>query len=195
MIACTVVLKKLFAISLTALLLFNLAGYRIWFYYQDIRSAARVQASLDRNEYDEKDLITIKVPISLPYFSNWNDFERYDGSIEVNGQHYNYVKRKVYNDTLVLLCLPNKEQNMLSESKSVFEGLVSNGQSPSHNKQNTSLLLNSFIFLFWHKSTSYLFVLPPAGMLNYRLVNNNFTATGLVAPPWRPPDMRVNTLM
>lgn len=183
-------MKKLYTIFLAALLLFNLVGYKVWFYYQQVSSAQRMQASVDSNDYDEKDLITIKVPMSMPYFTEWKDFERYDGSIEVNGQHYNYVKRKVSNDTLILLCLPNHEQNRLSESKNIYDNLAGNGPSADQNgKSGASLLLNSLLFGCRQTVINYQFSLPPLSLLRYKIINNNITATGCITTPWQSPDI------
>jgi hypothetical protein len=65
--------------------------------------------ALDNNEYKDSDLISIKIPVSyLPYYNNSSTFERIDGQVEIQGLQYNYVKRRIYNDSLELLCIPNQ---------------------------------------------------------------------------------------
>lgn len=85
---------------------------------------------LDRKAYDDQHLLTVKIPLHLPYLSGSGSFERVDGEIMVDGIHYKYVKRRVCNDSLVLLCLPNKAKEKLLKAKDEYFQLV-NGISHS----------------------------------------------------------------
>ena len=86
-------MKKLAAILLVALLFFNWYGYRLITDYMQQRSDAQLEARLDQNDYDESQLIELRVPLNLPYHNDWTEFERYDGEVEIEGVHYKYVKR------------------------------------------------------------------------------------------------------
>lgn len=77
-------------------------------------------AKIDKFEYDESNLITVKVPLSMPYLTNWNDFKRTDGEITLNGKIYHYVKEKVYNGELILKCLPDEQKMNLQTAKNDF---------------------------------------------------------------------------
>ncbi len=55
---------------------------------------------IDNDNYVDENLVEVKVPINMQYFANWKNYERCDGEIEYEGTHYNYVKRKLSNDTL-----------------------------------------------------------------------------------------------
>ena len=59
--------------------------------YVDQQQTAQLELQLDNKEYDASTLIEIKVPVSLPYQTDWKEFERVDGEIEFNGMHYKYV--------------------------------------------------------------------------------------------------------
>jgi len=91
-------------------------------------------AKIDRSEYDDKDLIEVKVPVNLPYQTNWQDFERYDGEIQIAGVHYNYVKRKLQNDTLILMCIPNTDKMKLFNARETFFSLVNDMQQTESGK-------------------------------------------------------------
>ena len=183
-------MKKLVAILLLLIFIFNLIGYKAVFYYLQSKSQESLQASLDKQEYNENDLITIKVPLSLPYFTNWSEFEQYNGSIEINGQHYNYVKRKVYNDTLIMLCIPNKEQNRLSVAKSEFENLLNTVQTtPAGNKtSNTALLLKALLGEYKQDSDFYEFPIFQAPCQVYKPLNDNRVVLLFATSPWQPPE-------
>lgn len=115
-------LKKLTAIALLSLFVFNLGGYRLVFYYAQQQAANRLEVALDEEQYDDADLITLKVDLSLPYQSDRHDFERVDGEVTIEGKLYRYVKRKVSEGKLILLCLPDhKKMRLQTAGKNVFE--------------------------------------------------------------------------
>lgn len=128
-------LKKLVAILLLALLLFNWYGYRIVSAYLLNRSDERMEARVENNDYDESQLMELRVPIHLPYHNDWSDWETYSGEIEIEGVHYNYVKRKVEKDELVLLCLPNTEKQMVQSARDNFFKLVNDLQQNNNGKK------------------------------------------------------------
>ncbi len=183
-------MKKLTAILLLVLFLFNLIGYKAWFYYLETRTNQKMQVALDKKDYSEKDLITIKVPLSLPYFTNWNEFEQYNGSIELNGQHYNYVKRKVSNDTLILLCLPNQEQDLVNNTQHDFEKLLGNVHTPAANGKtsNTSALLKLLLVDYRQGTLSYSFSPIASNPISNTLFTESFLTNRSIASPWQPPD-------
>jgi len=110
-------LKKIASILLLGILLFNWCGYRWVINLVQQDADAKLEARLDKDDYDESQLIEIKVPVDMPYQSDWAGFERYDGEIEVNGIHYKYVKRKVQDGQLVLKCIPNHDKQRLESAK------------------------------------------------------------------------------
>jgi hypothetical protein len=135
-------LKKLTAILLIALFTFNLFGYRILFYFAQQQSDINIERALDNNQYNEKDLITIKIPMSIPYQIGWKDFERFDGEVNLNGKIYKYVKRKVCDGNLILLCLPDHNKMHLETAKNdLFKNsndLQNTGSKKSDNSKPAS---------------------------------------------------------
>ena len=77
-------------------------------------------SKIDKSDYDESNLITVKVPLSMPYLTNWNDFKRTDGELTLNGKIYHYVKEKVFNGELILMCLPDVQKMNLQTAKIDF---------------------------------------------------------------------------
>ena len=129
-------MKKLAAILLVSVLLFNWFGYRVLSDIIEHHADLALEQRLDNSDYDESQLIEIKVAIDLPYQTNWKEFERVDGEIEVDGIHYKYVKRTVYNDSLILLCLPHESKMKLHSARDEFFKLVNDLQHPSQNKKS-----------------------------------------------------------
>jgi len=79
---------------------------------------------LETHQYNDHELIEVKIALHTPYLSNWSDYERIDGEAEVNGIYYTYVKRKINNDTLYLLCLPNKNKTQLNAARIEYANKV-----------------------------------------------------------------------
>ena len=129
---------------LLSLLLFNLVGYRLLFAYTLRQWDVKITARLDKETYNEEDLITLKVPLSLPYQTDWKEYERVDGEITLNGQLYKYVKRKVMQGELVLLCLPDPHKTNLESAKDEFFKQAYNLQSSSPAKKTATASFSSF---------------------------------------------------
>ena len=140
-------MKKLASILLIALFLFNLVGYRVLFNYEQQQSDTRLEASLDKQDYNDADLVTIKVPLSLPYMNNQQDFERIKGEITVNGKILKYVKRKIADGNLILLCLPNNDKMRIESAKDEFfkytNDLVKNNESKKSTNSKSGISKNA----------------------------------------------------
>jgi len=95
---------------------------------------------LDNGNYNDASLTEIKIPVHMPYIHNQLEYERWDGSIELNGVQYNYVKRKLYNDTLYLLCLPNIDKTELHNAKTAYAAGVSDTNTDESKKPVESSL-------------------------------------------------------
>ena len=113
-------MRKIASAILICILLFNLIGYRFVADYMQQKSDTQLEARLDQNHYNEAELVELKIPIHLEYQINSPTFERIDGEVKLDGILYKYVKRKVTNDTLVLLCLPNHKKMDLQKAKDEF---------------------------------------------------------------------------
>jgi hypothetical protein len=115
--------KRIVAILLLGMLLFNWGGYRLVSGYLETKADSRLEASIDREQYNEADLVSIKVAANLPYYTTYThsaNFERVDGEVVIKGVSYKYVKRRLYNDSLELLCIRNTEKAGLQNAKDQF---------------------------------------------------------------------------
>ena len=93
-------------------------------------------ADLDQNNYTEADLISIKVPaLHLSSYVNSKEFQRVDGQVEINGVQYNYVKRRLVEDSLELLCIPNHTSTRIQTAKNEFFKLVNDLRHPGQSKK------------------------------------------------------------
>lgn len=130
--------KKLLAILLLAFLLFNWGGYRMISSYLEQESEQNLQAELDQDIYDEAALIHIKVAANLPYTNSTATYEKANGSVEINGVSYTYVKRRFYLDSLELLCIPNMEKTGIINARDDFFRLANDFVANSNSKKSSS---------------------------------------------------------
>lgn len=118
------------------MLLFNWFGYRWVIGYLQQKTNSELEARLDENSYDESQLISVKVAVThLSYFNTSADFERVNGSIEINGVQYKYVKRRLFNDSLELLCLPDQTAMKLRACKNDLFRVANGLQTDSGKRQ------------------------------------------------------------
>ncbi len=108
-----------------------MGGYLLVFDQFEQSSDSRQETKIEQQAYSDSELVEVKLAVRLPYQVSTKGFEEYAGEIEMNGLHYNYVKRKVQNDTLVLLCLPNEVKTEVLNARETFFSLVNDlNQAP-----------------------------------------------------------------
>lgn len=141
-------LKKIASILLLTVLLFNFVGYRFFSSYMEEKANAQLESRLDKEDYDDAQLVSIKIPVThLSYYNTSSKFERVDGQVEVKGIQYKFVKRRIYNDSVEMLCIPNQTAMGLQSAKDEFFKLVNDLQhntgqskkSDSHSSKNFSV--------------------------------------------------------
>ena len=95
-------MKGFAAAIILFILCFNWFGYSTVVFLMQQKADVQLEASLDTKSIKESELFEIKIPLHLPYQTNWANYERYDGEVKLDGTIYKYVKRKVTADTLHL---------------------------------------------------------------------------------------------
>jgi len=110
--------------------------------YMQGRHATFLEKKLDRQQYNDKELISIKTPLHLPYYTSSTEYERAYGSVMVNGVTYEYVKRRVHQDTLELLCLPDKGKMELQTAENDFFKMSVDGTSSQQQKKSVNIKLS-----------------------------------------------------
>jgi hypothetical protein len=181
--------KRAASILLLLIFLFNWFGYRLLSDYLQHRADTRLEAQLDQQQYNEASLIEIRVPLNMPYQSISSGFERYDGEIEYNGIHYKYVKRKVENGELVLLCLPNENRMRLQNARDEFFKLVNDLQ---HNSQSKNPIPGSSIknpvTEYWDQQNNWQVEALTAQGHQYTGYTNVIPSFPLLTTPAQPPE-------
>lgn len=181
-------MKRLAAILLLGIFSFNIFGYKIVAIFLEQQENEKMELAFDENDYTDQQLISIKQPTNLPYYQNSKAFQRIDGEIEIEGVYYKYVKCRIYNDSLELLCIPNTAKMKIQAAKADFSKLVTDFQTSSGKKKSPSesKSFQKIIGEFEEQLTAIVFKPTPKYLSHFikshRFVNGLFTKT-LEQPP------------
>jgi len=90
-------LKKSLSILLLALLVFNMMGYSVYVLIQ-------TNCLTENPQLDKGASLTFKVPVSLPYVSDWQSAENSATDLLHENDFYRVVSQTIKNDTLYVEC-------------------------------------------------------------------------------------------
>jgi hypothetical protein len=150
-------------------------------------SNEQTQAGLDKDMYDEATLVEVAIPLNMPYLSNQATYQRFNGTIQFNGTIYNYVKRKISNDTLHILCIPNMQQTQLHAAKRDYAKQLSDGSSNGKKSNESQAKKGSFFSEYNMHLSQYQFKdFAITATQNFALINASIT-DGFIETPGKPP--------
>jgi len=148
------------------LFLLNTVGFYGIFLGMQLRYAREANKQLDDGQYSASDAMTFKVPLSVPYASDNQEYQRVAGEFEHRGEVYRLVKQKLYHDTLYIVCVKDRESKKINQALDDYVKTFTD--KPVNAKQQNNKLIQSFIKDFlttgvvvetqalgWNKSTAY----------------------------------------
>ena len=106
-------MKRLFAILLLSVHLFNLGGYALFYQYFINRADDQMVKEVYKDKINDSRFIELKIPVHMPTVTDWTDYEVVAGQIQLKDAYYNYVKLKMTRDTMYFICLPNTAKTRL----------------------------------------------------------------------------------
>lgn len=181
-------MKRAATILLMTILAFNWLGFRLLSSYLEHRSDVTLEAQLNTESYNENSLVELRVPLNAPYLANTPaEFERVDGEIEIKGIHYKYVKRKVENGDLVLMCIPHEAKTKILNSRADFFKMINDINQTSDGKNKNTASYKSFTTEYRQESNSW--NIPAISLILLKEVSRNNLSTndGFDAIPEQPP--------
>lgn len=131
-------MKKLFSIGFLIIFLFNVGGY--YFVFLGLKHQAKTELikQFDNECYSEANTIEFKIPITLPYEINQDEFERVDGDFTWQGKVYRLIKQKYSDGVLHVVCMLSVKEKLLHGMMSDFAKL--SNDIPATSKSALSLL-------------------------------------------------------
>lgn len=142
-------MKKLFTIGLLILFCLNLVGYKFIANFYANRSSAELQVILDEKKFNASDLVSFKLPLNQPYIVNTDGYESLEGNMDYKGVNYQFVKKRIINDTLEIVCIPNTDRtridkNSVDIAKQLNDIVNANGSKKSSNSQNLNFSFSDY---------------------------------------------------
>lgn len=153
--------------------------------YMEKSSERSIEQKVNKSEYNEAELLSVKTKLNLPYYTSSPEFERAYGSVSINGVVYEYVQKRIYNDTLELLCLPNGAKTALQHIKNDLTQSSAADQSTLPAKKGTTLLKISLPDFCQMTETTA--AVAEYESHDYLLQNESFSLTGYAQQQERPP--------
>ncbi len=96
---------------------------------------------VDNNGFDKRNLIEIKIPNPIPYTKAVANFDRINGEITFKSKVYKYVYRKISEDYISILCLPDVNKTNINNAEKKFEHTVNNvAQNNKETKSSKNLV-------------------------------------------------------
>lgn len=140
-------MKKLIAIFLVCLLLFNALGFVGLFMGLRYKTSQDLVQRLDNRDYSDDETVTLKVPMAIPYHIDSEEFERVDGEIEHQGEFYRLVKQKLVKDTLYIVCIKDLASKRLKQALAAYVKTFTDKSSNSnhHSSNITSTFIKDYI--------------------------------------------------
>jgi hypothetical protein len=183
-------MRILAAIFFLLLLLFNSGGYRLVMDYVETHQNTQLEIQLDEKQYDETALIEIRVPVSLPYQTDWKEFERVDGEVEFNGMHYKFVERKLMGGEMIYKCLPNENKAQLVNARENFFKLVNDlqTQESSSKKSNPGHFVKTFSFDYCDELKNWMFGALQQQTSSYNNYSAAYSSAAYMLTPEQPPE-------
>ena len=100
---------------------------------------------VDNNNFDERNLVEIKVPNPIPYTKAVANFDRIDGEINFKGK---------------ILCLPDANKTIINNAEKKFERLVNNTQQDNKNTKKTNKIVKLNLSDFDYFQLNFSFSVP-----------------------------------
>jgi hypothetical protein len=163
-------------------------GYSLLFKYLMYRSDQQLTIKADHNQFNQSDVMLVKIPMHLPYYSNSVNYERCDGEVEVNGVHYNYIQRKIDNDTVYLVCQLNQTKTRLYKEKNAYTKLLNDIPSGKKSTQSASVK-KSFASEYDSGTAQYSVISKSVSPQQKRSTETSFLADGHEMKTYPPPDL------
>lgn len=132
-------MKRLIAISLLGLLLYNSFGYYLLFAYQRQEAREMALVTMPESLFD-----VIKIKVALYTSVADTDFENVDEEMTVGDRTYQIVKKRIKNDTAELYYFRDFHQEALQKTLNDIVLSQTQDDNPGHN-QPFKHLLKSFI--------------------------------------------------
>ncbi|MDB5012492.1 MAG: hypothetical protein JWQ25_694 [Daejeonella sp.] len=119
-------------------------GYKAFYFYQIQNADSRLESQILNSDISSEKLITIKIPVNLPYLVDWASYQPMEGEVVYKKETYKYVKKKIARDTVFLVCIDHREKSQLENNSDDFFKKVNDLTSDINKKPVLKQIKNDF---------------------------------------------------
>lgn len=156
-------MKTTIAIFLVVLILFNIMGFYGLLIGLSFKVKHDISKRLDNDQYQAEETITLKVPLSIPYYSGSGEYERVEGEIQHDGEFYRLVKQKMEHDTLYIICIRDHKSKHIKQALADYVKTFTDKPVKSKGKGQVSFIKDYLPALFsisdgthgWNRALSW----------------------------------------
>ncbi|MFA6084305.1 hypothetical protein [Mucilaginibacter sp.] len=183
-------MKKIFAIMMLAVLVFNMGGYMLLFQYFINESDQFANEQISKGYYKTDELVEIRIPVRMPYVQEQRQYENISGQIQLRGNCYNYVALKMTRDTMYVKCIPNYVKTKLVNDNVITAKEVSD--TPLSKKNQLPLVKKTGLDNDYNYTVTLFDLSVPAKAIRSQLVYiAPKTLHTYLSLPAQPPEARV----
>jgi hypothetical protein len=184
-------LKKISAIAMLLVLVFNMGGYMLLFQYFIKQSDSIANEQISKGLYKSSELVELKIPVRMPYVEEQLEYQNICGHIEVSGNSYNYVAMKMTRDTMYVKCIANHEKTRLVSEKVIMGKEISD--QPLNKKNHLPVMKKSEIAPDYNYSSfDYKISVPEIPFNNVFCKTTPQILHTYLSKPIQPPDHQGN---
>ncbi len=146
-------MKRILSIFLVGLLIYNMMGFSVVYWVEE-NFATNLDASQPVASTLSQDYVLVKIPLSLPYQTDWSASKKVSGKLRVGDMHYQMVSQQLINDTLYTVCkVDQSARDRFFNLASHINQHVNADASTDVPSKKSSLLLKDFVkeYLAAHK--------------------------------------------
>ena len=123
----------------------NVMGYYGLFIGLQLRNNVAMQTRLNLEDFHPSQIVTIEIPLSLPYGAAASDFERVDGTFIHDGEVYRLLKQKVANDILTVQCVKDSEAQKIQQALTEYVKTFTDDQSTSSQGKSVFSFIKDYL--------------------------------------------------
>jgi hypothetical protein len=179
--------RRIAAIALLLLLLFNVLGFYGIFMGLQYQNRQQLVERFDAEQYDESQTITFKVPLSIPYAGDRQDYVRVDGEFENEGEFFHMIKQRLSQDTLYVVCVNDQQSKRIHRAMTDYVRTFSDDASGAQDQSKTIVptFIKEYLIEFHHVDRSSLGWAQPVSQHGTLPVFIPAFQTSIIHPPER----------
>jgi hypothetical protein len=178
-------LKRLIAIMLLFIHLFNIGGQLAFYQYAVYQTEKIFNEQIGKNRYNVNDLTEIKIPVNMPNATDWQNYQSLSGQVQFKDASYNYVRIKITRTAIYLVCIPNYAATHLTDQNVICAKQIKDIPVP----RKEHVQFGKITMMSYHyNAVSYMFSNPVTVFKKKPYYNFSIFLNCLIKGTGQPPD-------